>query len=179
MKKIKEKMLAASLTVEISYLIPIIISIIFAIMTVSFYFYDLVAAQAVLDKNAARLQNSFIHSYEDDTYFYDYTAISRQNLYFFKSPSLQESKLEEVKKEMSSSLIFLYADNISITLKNKKVIVSAELSFNKKLLLGLQYIPFLKRTKKITSKLMVYHPADFARILGNKKEDLGKNDSGL
>lgn len=179
MKKAKEKILAASLTVEVSYLMPMIISIIFAIMTISFSFYDLVAAQAVLDKNAAKLKNSLIHLYEDNTYFYDYDAISRQNLYLSEDHSLQEDKLEQINKEMLSSLIFLNANNIDIVLKNKKVIVSAELSFNKTLLLGLQYIPFLKKTKKITSRLTVYYPADFARILGYKKGDLHKIDSGI
>ena len=53
MKK-KEKYVTASITVEASYIMPIILSIIFAIMIASFYFYDAVMARAVLEKNIAK-----------------------------------------------------------------------------------------------------------------------------
>ncbi len=91
MKK-KEKYVTASITVEASYIMPIILSIIFAIMIASFYFYDAVMARAVLEKNIAKLENAFIHPLEKDDYYYDYKAINERFLYSFSGDyKVQES----------------------------------------------------------------------------------------
>ena len=85
--KEKEKFLTASITVEASYIVPMILSIIFAIMVASFYFHDVVIARAVLEKNIEKLENAFIHPLEKDDYYYDYKAINERFLYSFSGRS--------------------------------------------------------------------------------------------
>lgn len=166
MGKRTEKILFAGITVEASYVVPVMIGVIFAVMMVSFYFYDITVTQAILNKNAVKLKNVLIHPYEKDISFYDYDIVNEKNLYFQEDYSQQErSGREKIKKEMVSALIFLHVKTVDITIKNKKIIASAELCFNRKTPFGIQYIPFWGKTKKVMTEITVYYPADFVRIL--------------
>lgn len=164
-QKTKTEPIKASVTVEASYVVPIIIGIIFAVMTVSFYFYDITTAQAVLNKEAAKLGNVLIHPYEKESFFYDYAAVNERLFYSFLGDFTEEENAgkERVIKELADSFIILQADNADVQIKGNKITVCTELSFEKQLP-GMQYIPFLKKNKKL-AVVTVYNHADFARIL--------------
>lgn len=164
--KEKEKFLTASITVEASYIVPMILSIIFAIMVASFYFHDVVIARAVLEKNIEKLENAFIHPLEKDDYYYDYKAINERFLYSFSGDyKVQESMgIRQIEKELNASLILLHPENIKVKMKKKKLIASVEL-FCGIALPGTQYLRFFGKIRKVTITISVYNQADFIRIL--------------
>ena len=154
----KQKFLKASMTVEASYIMPIILGIIFAVMAVCFYFYDVTASQAVLDRNTVKLKNIFIHPFEEKYYYYDYSLVNKRFLYSFSKDCSEQEQMgaEQIKKELKASLMILTIQNIDVQIKNKKITATAELH---------NILPFYRKTKNIQSCRSVYHPADFARLL--------------
>lgn len=164
--KEKEKFLTASITVEASYIVPMILSIIFAIMVASFYFHDVVIVRAVLEKNIEKLENAFIHPLEKNDYYYDYKAINERFLYSFSSDYKAQEDMgkKQIEEELSASLMLLRPENIKIQMKKKKLIASVEL-FSGIALPGTQYLRFFGKVRKVAVTISVYNQADFIRIL--------------
>lgn len=170
LKEIKKEFVKASVTVEASYVVPIIIGIIFAVMSVSFYFYDITVTRVVLNKEAMKLENMLIHPYEKESFFYNYGAVNERFLYSFFEDYTEEEEAGEnqIIKALTDSLIILRADHTEVKIKGNKITACTELYFRKQLP-GTYYIPFFKKNKKVTVDITVYNHADFARIL--KKQE--------
>lgn len=165
-KKLKKMFSEGSMTVEASYIVPLVIGIVFAVMTVSFYFYDITTAHSVLNKNIEEFVNLPIHPYEEDSSFFEYASVNERFLLFFSEAyQNQENRgKENIKKEMERSLILLRMKSIDMKIKKGKVTAAAELSFPC-VPFGVGFIPFFGKAVNIKEEKHIVNPADFARIL--------------
>ncbi len=171
MKRIAYKIQEASVSVEAAYIMPIILGVIFAVMTLSFYFYDVAAAQAVLDRSLEEMGNLFVHPCKEDL-FYDYGAVNER---FLNSWSQDSSKWESAWKEkiennLSKTLILLKKSKTEIEVKKKKISAAVELSYVGSIPFIRKYIPFLGKTRKLTKTITEYHPSDFVRLISIVEE---------
>ena len=172
MKEIIYKIEKASISVEASYVVPIILGVIFAVMTVSFYFYDIVAAQASLNKSLGEMERLFIHPCKEDLFF-DYSAVNERFMSSWNQDSETGSKWKEkIDENLSKSLILLKKSGTEIELKKNKINASVELSCLRNIPF-VNYIPFLKRTKQLSKTVTKYYPADFARLISIVEEGSG------
>jgi hypothetical protein len=155
-----------SITIEAAYIVPIIIGIIFAIMTISFYFYDMSAVQSVLNQNVYKFEKILFHPC-DESLDFQYSAINKRFLYSInRDYSEWEVKCREtIEEELGKSLMLLNVDNVKVEIGKKKVTAEAEISYMKNIPFAADYIPFLKTTKKLTSEDTVYNKADFVRLV--------------
>lgn len=165
-QRLRHKILEASMTVEASYVVPLILGIIFAVMTMSFYLYDLNAAQAVVDKSSQKLINLAVHPYEAGSYFFDYASVNERFLCSFLETyeEKEEQEKEIVKENMEKLLILLKVKTVDVKIKKEKIVISAELCF-RYAPYGFGFLPFFGKTKEIKTEKRIYHPADFVRIL--------------
>jgi hypothetical protein len=156
----------ASITVEAAYIVPIIIGIIFAIMTISFYFYDISAVQSVLNQNVHRMEKVLIHPC-DETPDFQYSAINEKFLYSTDNDySEWEAKCKEsIEKELNRSLMLLDTDNVKVKIGKKKITAEAEVFYIKNIPFVTDYISFLGTTRKMTAEEKVYNYADFVRLV--------------
>lgn len=154
------------MTVEASYVVPLVIGIIFAVMTISFYFYDINTVHSVLNKNIEEFVNLPIHPYEEDSAFFEYASVNERFLSIFSEDyENQENRgKENIKKEMERSLILLRMKSIDMKIKKGKVTAEAELCFPG-VPFGAGFIPFLGKAVNIKEEKCIVYPAEFARVL--------------
>ena len=165
-KKLKKMFSEGSMTVEASYVVPLVIGIIFAVMTVSFYLYDINTVHSVLNKNIEEFVNLPVHPYEKDSSFFEYASVNERLLSIFSEDyENQENRgKENIKKEMERSLILLRMKSIDMKIKKGKVTAAAELCFSC-VPFGTGFLPFFGKSVHIKEEKRIVYPAEFARIL--------------
>ena len=104
-KKLKKMFSEGSMTVEASYVVPLVIGIIFAVMTVSFYLYDINTVHSVLNKNIEEFVNLPVHPYEKDSSFFEYASVNERLLSIFSEDyENQENRGKEIIKKDGSDI---------------------------------------------------------------------------
>jgi len=166
MKKEKEWIVSASITVEASYIVPMILIIIFTMMELIFYLHDITVIPAIMEKQIQNYTGCIVHPYQEEEYFYDYASINKYGIVDLLSEN-KEQEMEcqkHILQELSKSLMSLDIQNVEVSITNKKITVRATISGRMKFPLVSRYISFVEQGKIFTCAVKCIHMEDTARI---------------
>lgn len=166
MKKEKQWIVSGSITAEASYIVPIILIIIFAVMELIFYLHDITVIPAVMEKQIQNYTGCVIHPYQDKEYFYDYANINKYGIVdLFSENKEQEMECQErILQDLSKSLMSLDIQNVEVSITNKKITAKAAVSGRIKFPLVSRYISFAEKGKIFTCTVRCIHMEDTVRI---------------
>lgn len=178
--KLKQKWNQGSMAVEAVYLIPFILFVIFALLSMTFYLHDKILLQTKLNhevaKECALLQNETV--YETGKISYE-KLLKRKVLYSLESLDKEKSQFQEkLEKELNQGFYLFCVDGISVTFSHTNVKVEAKCKVSFPMEAIKQY--FTKTGYEVEQRVegVVHQPAEFVRVYDVLAETLDSTKGG-
>lgn len=159
------KQLSGSMTVEASFLFPIIIFCILTIMYFTFYQYDMVTmystmSEVGLKENQTIRQPSNLETGE--IYFQD--IIKKDLLGVLIGDTTTEEKVSDYLSDLLSDKLFIYeVDRVKVSCNSSEIIVKVQMSTKLCPPFGINYLTdFMSINAQVS--LPVHNPTEFVRV---------------
>lgn len=158
MKKWKEE--RGSMTVEASFVFPIVFFVLLAVIYTCFYQVDKNNAGTIVHQAAEELA---VYMKEQEM---DEKTLSEHNLFYFlkNTTDTQAKSKKQVEEQLTKQLMMGNVENVSVEAGYTKVTVSATVSMNIGISHIKEYFTGTPLQYKTSITVPVHNPSEFARI---------------
>lgn len=157
-----------SYTVEAAFVVPILIFVLLALIYMSFYLYDKVRIQSVIDTEAAVAAGAVKHERNPETGDVEYEHLDDRGLYFsmFGDLSREEEKTKErVRAQLEHGLFLCEVTGVEVNLDRSQADIRVFAHANIRMLKIREYFAGSGTDLVLMATGKVHYPAEFARRL--------------
>lgn len=157
----------ASYTVEATFVMSIIIFVIFALMYLTFYLYDKSKIQNILDISAVKISEMLKQEGDIELGTVDYDNINEQSMIRWVTNNYEREEsigAKYIKKELNKKLIISSMETLQVDIHRTKVKISAKVNMDIPLLGARRYFTKEKLSIQLGSTVSIHHPAEFLRL---------------
>lgn len=174
-----KKRVSASLTVEATFVFPVVFFLIFSIICLTFYLHDKCRLQYVVDKALHKASLSLKHEADLVSGQVEYEKINDRGVFYLSLGNTEKEKgiLEGyLQQELTEGFLFTKVRDIRVVVEKREIEILAEGEFN--IPLGLVMNFFHPKPIRIQVNRPIHNPAEFIRM-GEVILDTGEKIKGV
>lgn len=163
----RKKRYAGSYTVEATFVMTIVIFVIFALIYLTFYLADKSKLQNMLDLTTVKVNEMLKENGNMESGEVSYSNISNKSWIrnLLGDYSAQEQVGENyLKSKLEHGLILAKINSVSMKITHTKIEAKIEVMMDIPLLHARQYFTKESLTAKLSSKASIHNPAEFIRL---------------